>query len=224
MNEWGVPDWRDGAAYLGEADWPLSRWQWEFLRRRDDLRREFDAKKSAEYELDEAWAATEHAAVPFAECPSPDMAGFCVPTFLIEPDFPAPTSLPNPRIGDQPLGFLPRIKDNLLTQIAKRDLDFDSGYHRVDFDLSRPIEPQLKAAKKVLKSFQKYHAGKVIGKRRQPEKWPTYLRLLDARDAGASWSEIADGVYGPSSSHIEDWRAEVARKAYRAAETLCYNF
>ena len=217
MNEWGVPDWRDATAYVGEPDWHLARWKWEFLRRRSDLRIEFDNKKAAAYEQDEAWTQIDDT-VPLSEYPSPEMAGFCVSTFLIEPDFPAPTRLPNPRIGNQPPDCLPRLKDGTLTKVAKRDLPFDSGFYRVDFDLSRPIEPQLKAAKSALKSFQKEYAGKVIGKRRHPEKWPTYLRVLDARDAGASWAEVSEILTYSAATE------QNARDIHMQALALCFNF
>ena len=42
LNEWGIPNWRDAAAYGDVTDWTLDRWRWEFFRRRPDLRAFFD--------------------------------------------------------------------------------------------------------------------------------------------------------------------------------------
>ena len=41
---WGLPGWRDPAAYGEVQRWGLSRWRWEFLRRREDVRAAFDER------------------------------------------------------------------------------------------------------------------------------------------------------------------------------------
>jgi hypothetical protein len=38
---WGLPDWRDAVAYSNYSEWDLDRWHWEFLRRRNDYRRDY---------------------------------------------------------------------------------------------------------------------------------------------------------------------------------------
>src|SRR4051794_6937886 len=38
---WGVPDWRDTAAYSRAENTRLGRWRWEFLRRRQDYREDW---------------------------------------------------------------------------------------------------------------------------------------------------------------------------------------
>jgi hypothetical protein len=63
------------------------------------------------------------------------------------------------------------------------------------FDLTKPLKPQLRAAGVALADRQKYletkGALKVRRPRLNPEKYPNYLRLLDALAAGAKNSEIA---------------------------------
>src|SRR4051794_33855706 len=41
MTDWGIPDWRDTSAYGPTREWSVSRWHWEFIRRREDCRQDF---------------------------------------------------------------------------------------------------------------------------------------------------------------------------------------
>lgn len=215
MSEWGVPDWRDASAYGAQPDWNVNRWRWEFLRRRNDLRDEFDEKCEAEFAdtMKRFHETPEH----FDGSPyRPDERGFHIFSRLIAPDCPLLQPLPNPRIGDQPY-FAISWTDGVGTgAFYKREPP--AGHLRVDFDLSKPIEPQLRAAKKLLLTSQVKHAGKAIQIRHHPDKWPTYLRVIDARADGASWSMVAGILPSTVSSTIE-----TARAIHRQAEALCFN-
>jgi hypothetical protein len=62
----------------------------------------------------------------------------------------------------------------------------------LEFDLSSPILPQIERAKAMLTDSQKLrNGGKTITKRKM-DKYPQYLRTLDARSAGASDKEIVE--------------------------------
>ena len=86
------------------------------------------------------------------------------------------------------------------------------------FDLSKPIEPQIEHARKMLRSNQEQDLGARIGKRRHPDKWLGYLRTLDARAGGASWAEIA--AIHPYTAQTE----QSARDIWAQANALCFNF
>lgn len=88
----------------------------------------------------------------------------------------------------------------------------------VKFDLNNPIEPQLKKAKDLLRSYQIRRVGKLIQKRKHTEKWLSYLRSLDAKEANASSSEIAD-----IHTHTAQ-TAQTVRDILEQAEALCFNF
>lgn len=105
--------------------------------------------------------------------------------------------LPNPRISQQP--------ESVLVYLASSGIEYYLGEHyeasgplegkrkfAVIFDLDRPINSQIAEVKTILEKGQKAIHGKLISPRRHPKKWFTYLRVLDAREDGASWSEIAD--------------------------------
>lgn len=91
---WGLPDWRDPAAYGDVAGWGTDRWRWEFSRRREDVREYFNRK------LREQFHGTP-------VNPSAGLA-FDEPGFMVEVDggaarqFGYVHGLPNPRIGAQP--------------------------------------------------------------------------------------------------------------------------
>ncbi|MGD9919450.1 MAG: DUF2285 domain-containing protein [Paenirhodobacter sp.] len=215
--EWGLPDWRDAGAYGDTAAWSLERWFWEFLRRRDDLRTEFDEKKDQKYQDSLLLWKRDNSVSPDG-VKTPYKAGFSVGTRKIYPESHIIEHLPNPRIGDQPYYALPRLYDRALTQVGKKYIGPDEKYFRVDFDLDMPIRPQIEEAEKALKEFQIHRNGKTIQKRRHTEKWLTYLRVLDARECGASWSEIATIL--PMTAGTE----QTARDTWEQARALCFNF
>ncbi|MGR3512747.1 MAG: hypothetical protein ACU0GG_08280 [Paracoccaceae bacterium] len=212
MNDWGVPDWKKPDA-IQSHDWCETRWYWEFLRRRDDLREDFDAKAQAWYQRE----AEQHRRAPNI-FPAPlqiDEPGFRVSTELIWEG--KVEWLPNPRIGNQPFynGWF-RNHPEQLTAFAV--LSPPEDRHRIDFNLSAPIEPQLKRAAETLKTHQKERSGRLLQRRRHVSKWVTYLRVLDARADGASWSEIAEIL-----EHTEQ-KPQTARDTFNNARALCFNF
>jgi hypothetical protein len=178
---WGLPDWRDATAY--PAKWKTREWQWEFTRRRQDYR--------------ELWRKWEHtanggiAAVPEEEI---DRGMFGVGRLLD----------PRRSFTDWELMSLmrPRYGFQVVYDPHRRDGDvFDYR-----FDLTKPGAPQFAAARKHFDAVQRERLGSSKVERPSPELWPTYLRTLDARDCGASWSEIG-GTLWPNDN------GDVAAKA-----------
>ncbi|MDW3117175.1 MAG: hypothetical protein R8G60_04870 [Roseovarius pacificus] len=213
MNEWGIPNWQDISGYGDTSEWNENRWRWEFLRRRSDLRDEFDAKANRQFENKRNLYLSKPEMFPGGLL-TPEDPGFCVSTFLICGEL---QSLPNPRIGNQPWWAIE------WTDKAKKVRQFTKeiapeGYERVDFDLSKPIAPQLEFAKEYLLDIQRELHGKALQVRRTPAKWFTYLRVLDAREAGASWSDIASLLPNTVQS------SQTARDVHKQATALCFNF
>lgn len=214
-DEWGIPDWQTGD-YGETSRWNLNRWRWEFLRRRDDLREEFDRKAEARFQKNVARYAQNPEAFGGQPPRSPSQPGFHLYTTKIAYDG-SSQPLPNPRIGDQPYYAIS------WTDGAAVWREFGSerppaGFLRFDFDLSKPIDSQLDCAKQALKEFQVLEHGRLIQKRRHPTKWSTYLRILDGRAAGASWSQLTAIL--PSRNGTE----QAARDAWQQADALRFNF
>lgn len=107
-----------------------------------------------------------------------------------------------------------RIKPDLQSYpVALKD-----GEVALVFDYNLPLEPQLRAAKSHLEDG--YEWRELPKQRRaQPDKWLTYLRVLDGRAEGASWSELAAVL--PKSGQQT---AHNARDTWKAATDLRFNF
>lgn len=193
MTDWGVPDWRDADAYPAFAAWTIQRWHWEFIRRDDAYREQATQFLNC---MDCGWTADEQSAAFEAYF---KRWGYC-------------DEVLNPVVSEYPDDRLKRLKINgvgIVTgspedrKMARARLDLSSGEIGIRFNCDRPLGPQLAAAKKMAEQAQIARHGYKLGEREQPDKWPTYLRALDARAAGASWSDIA--AFHPHSAVKTSW-------------------
>jgi hypothetical protein len=214
MNEWGIPDWRDARSYGDVKRWSINRWLWEFRRRRADLREEFDARAQLQYERDLRQFEVErerggNTTFPFGRVLSPDEPGFYISSEKVRPG--RVYTLPNPRIGDQPELVLENFDE---PEVLAQHMSVGSaeGFLRIDFDLSQPLRPQIEAAEELLAAEQKEAMGKVQQRSKtRPAVWLMYLRLLDAKAAGAKWIDIAARI-----EHLNS--VETAKRAHKRAK------
>jgi hypothetical protein len=168
---WGLPDWVNGE-YLKPHD-TMRRWGWEFLRRRKDYR--------------ELWLACEHRAEPTANGP----------LTAVTPDYEATRRRYNmSRVVD------PRVQlsdwDCAFLFYHSKPFGYEVGYvpeqaakanykarkTAIMFDLRRPLAPQLEAARDYLERIQIECVGVPKSPKNRVEKWPLFLRVLDARECG----------------------------------------
>jgi hypothetical protein len=217
MNEWGIPDWRKPAAYGDVSGWRINRWRWEFLRRRDDLRQEFDSRCMTEYEHD-LRLYHNRPDMFHQRSPHPNEPGFFISTNRIHS---GAEKLPNPRIGEQRFHVI-SWSDRTDARVQFICDDPPDGFFRCDFDLSKPIKPQIETAEALLTEMQQKHHGKKIQRRKHPSKWLSYIRALDGREAGARWVEIAGAL---SLSPTDPGNVvKAAEDTYKAANKLRLNF
>jgi hypothetical protein len=104
MTDWGIPNWRDPAAYGDTKRWSERRWRWEFTRRRPDCRKDFLTHKDETVRYYEEVRALEVARSPQTKqgrLLRPDEPGFVAQVPGCNKKY-GLTSLPNPAIGDQP--------------------------------------------------------------------------------------------------------------------------
>jgi hypothetical protein len=134
-NEWGIPDWRDAAAYGDVKRWNFNRWRWEFYRRREDLRYVFDLHaqdsfarwhrySQSEPNIFNAWWCDYARELGVTSPPEPTEAGFVA--FIPErvADFFGYFRLPNPRISNQPdFCIIPTEDDGTITAVKGADTD-----------------------------------------------------------------------------------------------------
>lgn len=74
------------------------------------------------------------------------------------------------------------------------DADQESWF-TINLNLDRSIDEQLPALRHLFKREQEKRQGKITIKRPRKSNWPLFLRALDARDAGATFAEIADAFW-----------------------------
>jgi len=74
--------------------------------------------------------------------------------------------------------------------VLRRDTRRQRQFAGVDFELSRPLQAQLDRVRDDLMRRQRDEVGEAESPRHHREKWPLYLRVIDARDAGKTFDSI----------------------------------
>ena len=232
---WGIPDWLKPAEYGATAKWSNNRWRWEFTRRRDDYREAFDASADKTYALAiEVHKKPTGRGIKPAKILKPCDPYFVARALTLKFDLP---SLPNPRLSEQPslnIAFQSvRTRfyfgegaewPQAIGEQAAIEVPVPKGWLGVVFDLSRPLEPQLQGVKGHFDYLQIEQLGKVIpSRRRHPGKWLTYLRVLDGRAAGASWSELTAALSRNMRSNFRH-EPQAAAQVWQAAQALMFNW
>jgi hypothetical protein len=212
---WGVPSWSDAEAYPVADELDDLEWRWEFLRRRHGFR------------LDWLRSPLEFGPVPrefyFAEVYDVDRP--VDPRVSIRDlarDIPLSMRRGTEATVLYPSSGLAPFRGSLLSRtiVDHRSLDRivperpgpDDIFAR--FDIGRPIKPQLERAAYYLRKLREEAYGEDADARLRRDLWVTYLRLLDAKDAGASYAGMT--VLLPRA----DKTPQAARDALRAAERL----
>ncbi len=252
--DWNVPDWRDDSAYpkpdasmlpdeeVFLYDDRLIYWRWEFLRRRQDYREDFDthAAPTYAYECAKAKAAPQEKEKTFVPPPEhPDFrANILYLPYANDPDWHGRVNeamprfkrygldgrgLPNPRcLRPTRLGFKSRYGGLLEGPIETR-VELESDQVMITYCLSKPLAPQEQMVRKLLRMMQAHQYGKKVARRARPKEWPTYLRVLDARAAGVPYHVIGKVVLGYSGSENEN-AIRVQQDIYQPAYDLGINF
>lgn len=237
VNEWGIPDWKEADLYGDTTAWSVDRWRWEFTRRREDYRRDFEVAiggRSEPLDLsdpknlpvdispDDAWCYGGIRAWPFSHR---DALKYGLVEFF------------DPVLSDWGCG--PEWGSGLIYgPFGGVRTEFNDAGEVVEveapnlvsltFDLSLPLGPQLKAAKKELEDCLIYHwydddndcVKEVKNVKHHTDKWLTYIRLLDARAAGASLADMAEIL--PDSMGRRDQRA--AGNVLKQAQEQAFRF
>jgi len=245
---WGVPDWRDAAAYGDTARWDSNRWRWEFYRRRADLRQCFDAyrgrfisRMNRIMPTKELWdiVTSDNLCFPlnsedqkrfgYQSLPDPCIGDFHASLIIPTDDgrfFKSISSSTGATIGEYLAGARVDIKSVTTRGFSRNELKSLVGRFPIalapnevamTFDLDKPLEPQIKAARNILSNSQRFRHSKPLQLREHRGKWLGYLRALDAREAGASWAEIA--AVNPHKARTE----QGARDTWKSANDLRFN-
>jgi hypothetical protein len=219
--KWGLPDWRDPQSYGNTKIWSDDRWRWEFTRRRQDYREDFDLGQERNVMIAEDLRKADPDLIVGTLGPTEAaVSGALAKKYgLVFP------RLPNPRLAHHPDRAITFDDYSLRTyyfgpNISDR-VPVPKGTVAVVLDLSKTwgksqrekIEASFKEAQK---NWIESTGLSVSATRARKETWRNYLRVLDGRECGASWNEIARIGLADDSSN--------AQKAWTAANRLMFNW
>jgi hypothetical protein len=210
-----LPDWRDAAAYPtpGSPSWiSANQWRWEFQRRDPAYQRDWVefTKLAAIYGID-------------PDTPAGDLKMRLGPRFkalvdkygMLKPIDPASPSPPLfvqvRRLAISPPG----------QPIEMKAIRLEEGTALVQIDLRQPLAPQLtKTRGRLLALTADWKPARLAQWR--PERWLTYLRLLDADACAATKDEISRVLYPNLENDYPHRNLDARlRDDRRAAQKLC---
>ena len=186
-----IPEWTDREAYpkryedIYEGDW-----RWQFLRRCPEYQQAWSRGMSSDGLIH----------------PSPEDVEQCRTVFRL-------THLVDPwgeqRIPNEP-GHMHDAHTGALTiNPPGRDAPRGPDFVMVGFDLNTPLKPQIDNAYHHLKYQQKALNDKLITFKRQKDKWPRYIRVIDAIDQGATptdmYNQFAEEMAGDDEDKLDEF-------------------
>jgi hypothetical protein len=114
----------------------------------------------------------------------------------------------------------------LLDKIVQQAHRYPPGTMLVVVDTTMPLEPQFSEAQRTINEILAERGRQPALRKNRIREWRAYLRVLDARAAGATDDEIATEVYPDSGNSYEDGFAgrKAVEAAYRRAMRLAKTF
>ena len=217
---WGCPDGMNAEDYTNSDEWCDRRWRWEFLRRSQKVRSAFSLALINLYQ-------GEGREIPFDFMTDVENLEIVLP---LSPQMAANTgyaALPNPanpesfRLLDQSeLSFhdARRITQWDITLVERGQISsgevFNVSQVPIIFDPNSPIAPQVEGLAEYLLSFR-HPSVRSDPQKQRGDLWLSYLRILDAREAGYTYAQCAERLC--SSTAATD---QTARDRVRAAKRL----
>jgi hypothetical protein len=200
-DNWGTPDPRKSAAYPAPATTSMTRWAWEFLRRRDDYRRAWQKLVQAFVAGDRFDLAAVDRHNADALKPASRPFHWTPPWDALRDDFkvygdPVSRTLHN-RTLDPRLEQPPWFEGLGVSTVEFSARVTPPSKMLIEFNLDLPIDRQLKDAEAALFLAAKARGVKrSIDVRPQLDLFPLYLRLLDFRAAAGAYNkEIRDHLF-----------------------------
>lgn len=199
-----MSNWRNVADYPTEL--PLAQWRWQFIRRRADYQADWITLPKT---------AAQRVLIPG---PPPRMVTLYQAAGIREKYAIA-------WMADPALEWVPANVTGRATLQAPEPLDLDAlkraereGYAVVLVDLTAPISDVSDCVARLIPALAQDRETPKVGKRRA-DKWPLYLRVLDAIADGVTPAEIAEQLSreGPATEDKQARRLIAAAKKASAA-------
>ena len=212
-----MPSWTDAEAYPTADELDDLEWRWEFLRRRHGFRRDW---LSFPLEFTPVSRELYFAEVYDIDRPFDPRVSIrdVAQSISVSTRRGTEGTILYPYSGLAPFhgGLLSQtiVDHRFLDRIIPTNPRLDDIFAR--FDIGRPIKPQIAQAERYLQRLREEAYPKADeSARKRSHLWPTYLRLLDAKDAGASLRQMAT-ILPAQVKHTD----QQARAALAAAEQL----
>jgi hypothetical protein len=206
------PDWTNAGHYPDPNKTSPLQWAWEFLRRNQEYQDLWEKLIESKYKRLKATKALRRPALMF------ERKFHITKTYFFPPPCPSendPTGL------SFDVAFILERSPSDAGPAIPLNYGIDSGEMMVVFNLNYPVMRQLKVVREALLSTSKEHKNVVPKFRRRIEHYQTYLRLLDARAAGASRKEILATLYRTQTNSYPNYCANKSlRDDIAAAERL----
>jgi hypothetical protein len=219
--KWGLPDWLDPPSYGNTKIWSEDRWRWEFTRRRQDYRDDFDLEKVRNAMIAEDLRKADPELIVGALGPTEAaVSGALAKKYgLVFP------RLPNPRLAHHPDSAIAfddySLRIYYFGSNISDQVPVPKGSMAVVLDLSKTWGKSQRD--KIETSFKKAQKDWVEGTglsisaaRAHKRTWWDYLRILDGRECGASWNDLAQVGLADAPAN--------AQKAWTAANRLMFNW
>ncbi|MDJ0944425.1 MAG: DUF6499 domain-containing protein [Kiloniellales bacterium] len=189
--ELGTPNWRDEEAYPHPDELSMNEWRWEFLRRNTQYKNDF-ARPDEDYLLVSKCRHFEDV----YKLADPVDPRYSVRDLESLGEKASDDELWFGYDFDEAMKFLDTLERHIYnppSEIEQRfghDLTNYQLYFRID--VRRLLSTQLEKIREVAEDTQKsWYRGKKITRRPRKQKWPLYLRVLDARSVEVSYGTIA---------------------------------
>jgi hypothetical protein len=248
QRDWGTPDPRDGAAYPSPDSTSPSQWAWELLRRKADYRKAWseivepfcDPKtgepdeehimrlQNPELYMDSRGNARTDVTLPPYVKWSPDGKKLSMthPQQELANRFGLrwPSSL-DPRRGEAPAFRTNSVlawpwRENFQGSKPVRT-EINQGEVLIRFNVAWPLDVQLENARLALQRYAKIEGSEAAENRPRWQRFPLYLRALDAKAAGLSDAEAAAILFPDTPNEYPDYDGKKkVSNARQAAERL----
>jgi hypothetical protein len=177
--------WRDPTKYPDAESTSLHRWALEFLWRNPEFRAEYEAVIARLRQPDGSLLLN-------VDSVDLELARWGVRSFRGIGE-----ALP----GDSPWMF------DLAPRTLRSDAPASTARLVLEFDIDTPLDPQIERARHILNAEQQKRFPELKRGRNQVQKFPLYLRVLDAADAGASQKEMVDVFAANDARAVRKWKA-----------------
>jgi hypothetical protein len=218
MAEYGLPDWRVEAHYPAKpSDWTCKQWHWALVRRSPSYREIYKALQGETKTFVESHRVRRKFGIDAIHPPHLTEAALVnlnrpKHAVFIDSGFCASGSEAERTTTGSGCRDLSQVVTFTVLPIA--DID-PPVLMPCAVDTTRELKPQLQDLTKKARELQIRNYGQLISAKHHTAKWPLYLRVLDAKEQGATWEEIG-GILPKSMRRT----AQSARKVWGQAARL----